>query len=87
MSAAGRLVRVGKRSVRGVMHDAAFVKTTSNQSLSLVVPLTEATTLASTLKTLKAGQNVEITYRKQKGVLWLDEITAATATVTAKRTR
>ena len=87
MSATGRLTRVGKRSVRGVMHDAAFVRTTANQSLALVVPVTGAATLASTLKTLKTGRNVDITYRKQKGVMWLDEITASTTTVTAKRTR
>ena len=93
MSDTGRLVRVGKRSVRGVIHDAAFVKTTSNQSLVLIVGTTTGTgsktnaaALAETLKTLKIGQPVDISYRKQKGVLWLDEITAA-ADVTAKRTK
>jgi len=87
MSATGRLLKVGKRSVRGVMHDAAFVRTTTKQSLALVVPATGATTLASTLETLKAGQNVDITYRKQKGVTWLEEIAVSTTTVTTKRTR
>jgi len=87
MSATGRLVRVGERSVRGIMHDAVFVRTTSNQSLSLVVPLTDAPTLAPTLKTLKASQPVNIMYRKQRGVMWLEKITASSATVTAKRTR
>jgi len=93
MSDTGRLMRVGKRSVRGVMHDAAFVKTTTNQSLALLVGTTTGTgsktytvALAATLKTLKIGQPVDISYRKQKGVLWLDEITAA-ADVTAKRTK
>jgi len=87
MSATGRLLKVGKRSIRGVIHDAAFVRTTSKQSLSLIVPLTGAMTLTSTLKTLKAGQPVDISYRKQKGVTWLDKITASTTNVTAKRTR
>ena len=95
MSDTGRLVRVGKRSVRGVIHDAAFVKTTSNQSLVLIVGTTTGTgsktnaaALAETLKTLKIGQLVDISYRKQKGVLWLDEITAAAdADITAKRTK
>ena len=82
MSATGRLTRVGKRSVRGVTYDAVFVRT-SKQSLSLVVPLT----LASTLETLKTGQPVNVTYRKQGGVMWLDEITPTAAVVTAKRTR
>jgi len=91
LSATGRLVRVGKRSIRSVIHDAAFVKTTSNQSLVLIVGTTTGTgsktnaaALAETLKTLKIGQQVDISYRKQKGVLWLDEITAAAADVTAK---
>ena len=93
MSDTGRLVRVGKRSVRGVMHDAVFVKTTK-QSLSLIVPTTtsagsktDAKALASTITTFKVCQNVDITYRKQGGVLWLDEITPAAAAVTTKRTR
>jgi len=85
MSATGRLVRTGKRSIRGVKYDTVYVRT-PKQSLSLVVPLTEATTLVSTLKTLKTGQNVDIAYRKQGGVMWLDEITAST-TVTVKRAR
>jgi hypothetical protein len=87
MSATGRLVRVGKRRVRGLMHDAAFVKTTTNQSLALVVPVSGAVTLNSTLKAIKPNQPVEITYRKQKGVMWLEEITISTTTVTAKRGR
>ena len=94
MSATGRLLQVGKRSIRGVMHDAVFVRTTSKQSLSLIVPTTTSTgsktnaeALASTLKTLKAGQNVDITYRRQKGVTWLEKITISATAVTAKSTR
>ena len=94
MSATGSLTRVGKRSVRGVIHDAAFVRTSTKQSLALLVPATastgsktDAAALAATLKTLKTGQPVDISYRKQGGVLWLDKITAAAAAVTAKRTR
>jgi hypothetical protein len=88
MSATGRLLKVGKRSVRGVMHDAAFVRTTSKQSLSLIVPKSGgAAALTSTLEELKAGQNVDITYRKQKGIMWLEEIAVSTTTVTTKRTR
>jgi len=86
MSATGRLVRVGERSVRGIMHDAVFVRTTSSQSLALVVPLTDAPTLGSTLKTLRDGQPVAFKYRRQKGTLWLEAISAS-ATITTKRTR
>ena len=92
MSDTGLLVRVGKQSVHSIKYDAVFVKTSSNQSLTLLVSATtstngktDATVLAATLKTLRTDQPVDISYHKQGGVLWLDGITAAVAAVTAKK--
>lgn len=89
MSATGRLLKKGKRGIRGVIYNAVFIRT-AKQSLALIVPTTtaagsktNAAELASALETIKEGQQVELTYRKQSGVLWLDGITPATAETTS----
>jgi len=84
MSAQGRLVRVGKRTVRGKAHDFALIST-PKRSLSLLVPAVEDDDgkiasdpgILAGLTAIKLRQAVQVTYRRQGGVLWLDEITPA----------
>jgi hypothetical protein len=86
MFAYGSLVKVSTRNIRGTEHDMAIVKTAEG-SLSLVVPLTTnnggGKDMSTLLKAINVGQPVEIKYRRQGGILWLDRIVPST-TVTAK---
>jgi hypothetical protein len=75
------LMRVGERTVKGVIYNVAYIKTAKKQSLSLMVPTTTsvgsgttAVAMTETLKSLKEGQQITVTHIQKKRVLWLDGI-------------
>jgi hypothetical protein len=73
------LMRVGERTVKGVIYNVAYIKTAKKQSLSLMVPTTTsagsgttAAAMTETLKSLKEGQQITVKHIQKKRVLWLD---------------
>jgi len=86
MSAKGRFIYLGKRKVRGKSYDFVSVRTT-RKSLALLVPQVEGDSesgqavsnpvVMAALKALELKQHVQVSYRRQGGVMWLDRIISA----------
>ena len=91
MSGRGRLVRLGKRNIEGTVHDMALIAT-AGLPLSAVVPTVKGDDgrpagdpkVTGAMKDLKLKQPVEFKYRREGGIIWLDEIAPAGEPVGAK---
>ena len=75
------LMRVNTRTIKGVIYSVAYIKTAKKQSLSLLVPTTTsagsgttAAAMTETLKSLKKGQQINVSHIQKSKVLWLDGI-------------
>ena len=79
--ASGKFERLSGRLVNGKRHDMAMVRV-GTRTLSLVLPLSDpkepadaAAQLAALLKDMRQWQEINIQYRRQDGVDWLDSVT------------
>ena len=82
IKATGKFERLSARMVGTKRHDMALFRV-GTRSLSLVVPLppadapatNPAAAMSALLKTMRPWQAVDITYRRQDGISWLEEVT------------
>lgn len=78
----GKFERLSARTVGGKRHDVAVVRM-GTKTISLVVPLPDpksptiddATRMTAVLKGMRQWQPVDLRYRRQEGVTWLNSIT------------